>query len=289
MPSVHIIRAAACAAVALSIAAPLRAQPRASERGGVWQTIDGTTLRVEYGRPSARGRTLFGGLIHWNEVWTPGANWATTLEVDHDVRINDVPVPAGEYSMWLIPHASGDWTVGLDERVRRFHTQRPDSTGFAVRIPATPATGEHVERLSFRIEDLRRNAATLHFLWGETVLPLEVRFRTSLASPDLTDAQMAPYLGDYSVTIYGEAQPDVFPLAIVDADGHLRGGDGERAFVEFIPTDEPHVFLIGMLRDGEIFDVEETQATFSVEDGRATGFVVPGTGIPIWMEATRSR
>ena len=73
-------------------------------------------------------------------------------------NIRHVPVPAGEYSLWLIPHESGEWTVGLDSRVRRFHTQRPDSTGFAVRIPATPAAGEHVERARVAGRTLRNLA-----------------------------------------------------------------------------------------------------------------------------------
>ena len=69
-------------------------QVRASELGTVSQIIDGTRIAIEYSRPRARGRNdLFGGEIKWQEVWTPGANFATTLEVSRDVRIDGHPVP----------------------------------------------------------------------------------------------------------------------------------------------------------------------------------------------------
>jgi hypothetical protein len=70
-----------------------QAQVRASERGGAFQVVNGTTITIEYSRPAVRGRvTMFGGQIPWGQVWTPGANWATTLEVDLVVSINGHPV-----------------------------------------------------------------------------------------------------------------------------------------------------------------------------------------------------
>ena len=42
--------------------------------------VNGTTITLDFSRPVARGRdSLFGGVVHWGELWTPGANWATKL------------------------------------------------------------------------------------------------------------------------------------------------------------------------------------------------------------------
>ena len=72
--------------IAAMAGAPLHAQIRASERGRVSQVVDGTTIIVDYARPRLRGRpTIFGADVSWGEVWTPGANMATTLETDHDI------------------------------------------------------------------------------------------------------------------------------------------------------------------------------------------------------------
>ncbi len=58
------------------------AQIRASELQTIAQVVDGTRITVEYSRPRLRGRTAIFGTkaVKWDEVWTPGANWATTLE-----------------------------------------------------------------------------------------------------------------------------------------------------------------------------------------------------------------
>ncbi|HEX9484759.1 MAG TPA: DUF2911 domain-containing protein, partial [Gemmatimonadaceae bacterium] len=72
------------------IACPAHAQIRASEPATFTQTIDGTKITMQYSRPRARGReTLFGSsdVVRWNEVWTPGANYATTLEVSKPVKL----------------------------------------------------------------------------------------------------------------------------------------------------------------------------------------------------------
>lgn len=94
------------------IVRPGSAQIRASEAAMVAQTIDGTRLTVEYSRPRARTRdSLFGKVITWDEVWTPGANWATTLEVSQDVRVNDKALAAGKYTVWFVVRKQGPWTV----------------------------------------------------------------------------------------------------------------------------------------------------------------------------------
>jgi hypothetical protein len=64
-------------------------KPMLSEHAVVAQTVAGTTITVEYYRPQARGRdSLLGKVVKWGGRWTPGANWATTIEVDRDVRLN---------------------------------------------------------------------------------------------------------------------------------------------------------------------------------------------------------
>jgi len=118
-------------AVSLGAAPAVSAQIRASEPALVAQTIDGTKLTVEYSRPRARTRdSLFGRVVTWGEVWTPGANMATTLEVSKDVKVNGVALAKGKYSVWLVVRASGPWTAVFDPRSKLFHTQHP---GFEVK------------------------------------------------------------------------------------------------------------------------------------------------------------
>lgn len=50
---------------------------QASQHGSVAQTVNRTVITLEYDRPVARGRELFGGIVDWDAIWTPGANVAT--------------------------------------------------------------------------------------------------------------------------------------------------------------------------------------------------------------------
>ena len=95
------------------------AQIRMSERGTVGQTVDGTTISLDYARPQARGRSpIFGRVVHWGETWTPGANWATTITVSKDVKVNGQDLPKGTYSVWMVPADSSDWTVLFHRKAR---------------------------------------------------------------------------------------------------------------------------------------------------------------------------
>jgi hypothetical protein len=106
----------------MTLPAPGAAQIRASELGTVSQTIDGTTIAIEYSRPRARGRdSLFGGVVHWGEHWTPGANWATTFDVNHDIEVNGKPVPVGSTraSRGIISKSTASRRVRMDRRPDR--------------------------------------------------------------------------------------------------------------------------------------------------------------------------
>ena len=59
--------------------------PRPSQHASVAQQVANTTITIEYNRPVARGRTLFGALVPYRRVWCPGADNCTTLQISTDV------------------------------------------------------------------------------------------------------------------------------------------------------------------------------------------------------------
>jgi hypothetical protein len=171
----HVLRICLMALGILALAGDAAAQVRASELATVQQTIDGTKLTIEYSRPAVRGRVVFPGLVHWGEKWTPGANWATTLEVDRDVRLAGQNIPAGKYSLWLIPREKEDWSLIVHRKARAYHTQRPDSANELARIAVKPQTGAHRERLTFDFPVITGEGGILQFHWGATIIDIPVR------------------------------------------------------------------------------------------------------------------
>ena len=276
----------ACTRTALLLAAlhaggtPTDAQIRGSEASTVSQTIDGTTLTLAYSRPTARGRHLFGGVVPWNSTWTPGANWATTFVADRDVKLNGVPVPAGSYSMWMIPR-DGTWTLSLDRRAKLFHFQKPDSTDTQIHVPVTPEAAGHVEILTWSFPVVAGDAALLAMEWGETRVPLEVLVRPS--DPTVLPAEeRALYVGRYALSILdGIGYPTRAVLEVTEHNGTLRGRlpfpihPGDELEFDLVPAGLNR-FSPGLYHDGELFKVEMGVSFEFQVDERAHGVVMRG-------------
>ncbi len=170
-------------ATALAVAALLGVAPTASpqgipfsQHGAVSQRVGYTDISIEYNRPVAHGRTLFGdhGVVHWNEIWHPGADSATTITFSRDVLLDGHPVKAGSYTLWTIPRPD-TWTVILSRAVHVFHIPYPGPGEDALRFDVKPETGSHMETLAYYFPVVAPDSAILRLHWGETIVPIHVR------------------------------------------------------------------------------------------------------------------
>lgn len=144
-----------------------------SQRGTVSQRIARTVVSLEYGRPVARGRELFGALVRWRRIWCPGADSATTFSTSTDIRINGETLPAGRYSLWTQPNRD-QWTVMFSTVAAVWHTRYPGARRDALRLTVTPREGAHMETLAFYFPVVDGREAELVLHWGTTVVPLSL-------------------------------------------------------------------------------------------------------------------
>ena len=183
-----------------ALSSPASAQIRASERALLAQTIDGTTLTLDFARPRVRGRdSIFGGQVYWTEVWTPGANMATTLEVDHDIQIDGHPVPKGKYSVWMVVVPGERWTFVLDTLWKLYHEARPPERPGQIRFPITPVAMGKTEVLTWSFPEVTATGAQLRMAWADRTVDLRVTVQPRYATT-MPAAEAAPYLGRYLVT-----------------------------------------------------------------------------------------
>lgn len=75
---------------------------------------DMPVARVIYSRPLKNGRTIFGGINRYDELWRLGANEATELELFRNVKIGGKAVPKGRYTMYCIP-SEKKWTMIINK------------------------------------------------------------------------------------------------------------------------------------------------------------------------------
>lgn len=291
------MRCARAILVAATIPSALVAQIRASETASVSQTVDGTKIAIEYSRPRVRGRSaLFGTKdIGWDEVWTPGANYATTLETNHDIKLDGHPVPKGKYSVWMVVRKSGPWTFVLDPRPKLFHMAHPDSTSSQIRFPVTAQVAPFTEVLTWSFPDIRASGATLAMSWVKTRVSVEIEVEPSLVV-ELPSADATPYLGRYSfepMTKEDSAKKKQDQLVVTYEKGILKG--------QFDPNVEymgkfalirigPDSFVPGIYDDkGAMYEVLRPDMTveFKRASGRAASFEMRDDSDSLQGRATR--
>ncbi len=150
------------------------AEPRPSQLGSVTQQVNETRITIEYSRPVARGRALFGELVPWGKVWTPGANDATTITVSTDVQVNGQALPAGTYTVWSEPRPDS-WTIIFNKSQPVWHLRYSEvANNDVLRVTATPRSGSHMEALAWYFPAVDGRRAELAVHWGTVVVPLAI-------------------------------------------------------------------------------------------------------------------
>jgi len=180
--------------------------PRVSPNATVSQTIGVTEVRLTYGRPSVRGRTIFGDLVPYGEIWRTGANEATTVSVSTPVQIEGKQLDAGTYSLFTIP-GQDTWTLVLNEEANQWGAYNHDPDKDVLRVEVAPESGNRREQLIFTFEDVTDASATCLLHWAETSVPFEisvntkeqVRARAEEAVPNAEDWQTPARYASYAL------------------------------------------------------------------------------------------
>jgi hypothetical protein len=279
--------------VAFAILAPnAQAQIRASERSTVSQTVDGTTITLDYSRPQVRGRNnLFGGEVPWGKVWTPGANWATTIGVDKPITLNGHAVAVGTYSVWFEVQPDA-WTMILDPEPRRFHLMPPPEADSQVRFTVHPESGSPTDVLTWSFPAVRPTGATLQMAWANTTATLDIAVQPS--RPVTVTAEAAQrYVGSYRFDLEPPLGGGTVQFDITYEDNHLV------AQWENPPTPRLGRFWLAPLgasmfhpvelEKNEIFDIiTDIVFEFTPLDGQAAKFEFRALGDELWGTAERT-
>jgi hypothetical protein len=111
-------------------------QAPASPRDSAKITVAGATVSVNYGRPSKRGREIFGKLVPYGQVWRTGANAATGFTTSAPIKFGATTVPAGSYTLYSMPTADGKWMLIINKQTGQWGTEYKQEMDLA-RIPLT--------------------------------------------------------------------------------------------------------------------------------------------------------
>ena len=157
----------------LAVAASLLGQGNpASPPEKVSQEVGGKTITIEYSSPGVKGRQghIFtkDGLISHNPhypVWRAGANGATTLTTDADLKIGDLNVPKGKYTLFVDISDPDKWTLIVNKKTGEWGLAYDASAdlGKVKMQMATPPS--LVENLKYTIDDLGGGKGKITLAW----------------------------------------------------------------------------------------------------------------------------
>jgi len=147
----------------------------ASPRKEMTGTIGDAEVTVNYGSPSVKGRTIWGDLEAYDEVWRTGANEATTVTFSEDVMVEGNKLPAGTYGLFTIPREDADWTVIFSNVTESWGTGDYDEAKDALRIDVSPTwVDEASETMEFMVD-----GNNLVLRWDKLHLPVAVSTATA--------------------------------------------------------------------------------------------------------------
>ncbi|MGA7720596.1 MAG: DUF2911 domain-containing protein [Ignavibacteriaceae bacterium] len=148
-------------------------QPDLSQKASVSQTIGLTNINITYHRPLVKGRTIWGSLVPYNQIWRAGADENTTIEFSTPVTINGNELPKGKYGLHTIP-AEGEWTIIFSKDNQAWGSYFYDSTHDALRIMAKPEAAPFTEALTFSFDNPEPASVTAALYWEKLKVPFKI-------------------------------------------------------------------------------------------------------------------
>ena len=173
--------------------------PAASPGGKIEQRVGLTDIKVDYSRPSAKGRAIFGSdaLVNYGNFWRTGANSATKISFSDDVLVEGQALKKGDYAIltkpstttWLVnfyKYESGNWSSYIEKA--------PDAS-----VTVTPKmNGVAFETFTIDINNIESSKATLNLLWDKVIVPVKIAVEYDKTVMSNIDKVMAgPSTNDY--------------------------------------------------------------------------------------------
>jgi len=176
-------------AVGLALSSTAFAQEkkvRPSLHATVSQTIGvDTVVTFDFSRPGVKDRKIWGDLVPYGLApgnkyskekpypWRAGANEKTTIEVSNDVLVNGKPLPAGKYSIHMIP-SEKDWVIMFNTNSEGWGSYDYDESLDALSVTVTPVKGDFEEWMRFAFDDLAGTSAVASLRWEKLQVPFTI-------------------------------------------------------------------------------------------------------------------
>jgi hypothetical protein len=149
--------------------------PQPSPTATISQAVGVSNISIEYSRPGAKGREIFGGLVAYDKIWRTGANKATKITFGENSLFGDKKVREGEYSLFTIP-GKEEWTILLNSDTELWGTGKYDEEKQAcqIKVPVTK-TIDFTESFTIEFGSFSSFSAEIILSWANTKVIIPVK------------------------------------------------------------------------------------------------------------------
>lgn len=152
--------------------------PRQSQHAEITQRIGITNITINYHRPLANGREIWGKVVPYGQVWRAGANENTTITFSDPVTIEGQSLDKGTYGLHMIPGAD-QWTVIFSKDSRAWGSFSYKQDDDALRVSVKPQTAELHDALAYDFDDLKPDSAVVTMRWAKVSVPFKVSVKVN--------------------------------------------------------------------------------------------------------------
>ena len=148
--------------------------PQPSPLATITQKIGLIEAKVEYSRPSVKGRKIFGDVVPFDQLWRTGANSSTKITFSDSVSFGGTKIAGGTYALYTKPGAK-EWTVILGKTATEQAWDYKEGTEAAKIVVPIYAMKEKIESFMIMFENLERNQADLMLAWENTLACIPIK------------------------------------------------------------------------------------------------------------------
>lgn len=186
--------------------------PASSPLAKAEYTVGLTTVNLEYYRPGKKGRTIYGDLVAYDQLWRTGANKNSMITFSDDVLIGDKDVKAGTYAVFAKPGKSS-WDVYFYSDTDNWGIPEEWNEGkVAAHVKVTPQQVSVVETFTLSISDVTNDSGVLEIIWDNLRVPVMFKVPTDKkVMANINQIMAGPSAGDYynAARYYREAGKDL--------------------------------------------------------------------------------
>ena len=147
--------------------------PRVSQHALVVQRIGLTDITINYHRPLANGRQIWGKVVPYGKVWRAGANENTTIAFTDPVTIEGQPLDKGTYGLHMVP-GENEWTVIFSKDSADWGSFSYKQEDDALRVTVKPQAAELHDALAYDFDEVKPDSAVVTMSWDKVAVPFKV-------------------------------------------------------------------------------------------------------------------